>query len=173
MCDFPSWIKDANGVCHWLTDAAVAAAIDGGLIDVYTGKQMTWEDAVGHHAIEQIYGATGKHLEGRSGLPEKFAADIAAGKCSRLLMAGRDTAVVNVPDLVPAGLREKLGIKTIDAPGRYKIDGGIWLIVGDIAVDLEVSGGYVGGYDSSTITSSGQTGGYVRRSDSSTITIDK
>jgi TfoX/Sxy family transcriptional regulator of competence genes len=168
MCDSPSWIIDANGKCHWLTDAVAEAAIEAGTIFNVTRKPMTWEDAVGHSAIEQLLGVSGKHHEGRNGLPDGFASDIRGGRYTRLARAGSDTAIRHIPDLLPPALQAELGIMFIDRDGVYVVkDGQVCVVTcGSSAPQITQSGGEVRTYGSSApqIT---QSGGEVWTYDSS------
>ena len=80
MCDFPSWKIDKNGKAWWLTDKDVERCIED-------GKFKRWEDAIGHSAIEKVYGVEGTRLQGPDGLPDGFKADIKSGRCNQMIMA--------------------------------------------------------------------------------------
>jgi hypothetical protein len=59
MCDFPSWIIGTDGRNYFLTDKDVQVLIDNGHIE-------SFQDGVGHSAIEKIYGDVvkdGRHME--------------------------------------------------------------------------------------------------------------
>ena len=170
MCDSPSWIIDKNGKAHWLTDVVAKAAIDACTISKTTHKPLTWEECVGHSAIEQLCGVTGEHMEGRFGLPKKFASDIAAGRYTRLARAGRDTAIKHIPDLLPESLQKELGIMLADDDGVYVVVDRQVLVVTRGKPTITQQGGDLSTWDQSkpTIT---QQGGDLRTWDQSNPTI--
>ena len=102
MCDFPSWIIDEAGKAHWLVDKDIQRAIED-------GKLKSWDDAVGHSALEKVLGITGAHHEGREGLPAAFVSDIKSGRCMRMIKTEPAGAIKHVWDLVPE--MESLEIK--------------------------------------------------------------
>jgi hypothetical protein len=98
MCEFPSWIIDKDGKAHWLVDHDIVQAIED-------GKLKSWDDATGHSALEKVLGCSGKHCEGREGLPEGFASDIRSGRCNRMARVEPKQALSHVLDLLPPGLQ--------------------------------------------------------------------
>ena len=99
MCEFPSWIKDAKGKDYWLTDKDVNKAIRSGVLDA--PNDDPWKNATGHSAIEKVLGVSGKHCEGRRGLPSGFEQDIRLGKCNKMAKVALIETLKNVGDLVP------------------------------------------------------------------------
>lgn len=75
MCQFPSWIKKADGSCFWNTDS------------ILEDHNINFVDGVGHSAVEAIWKVRGQHLEGLVGVPPKFLEDIKAGKCAKMMKA--------------------------------------------------------------------------------------
>jgi hypothetical protein len=102
MCTFPSWIKDKEGKDYWLTDKDL------------TGAGLSFEDGVGHHAIEKVRGVKGEHLEGPEGIPEGFKSDIRSGKCNRMALEDL-VGSIQIIDLLPEGLFDKFKV----ADGLY------------------------------------------------------
>ena len=102
MCEFPSWIKDAKGQSHWLTDKDINKAIRAGVLAA--PNDDPWKNATGHSAIEKVLGVKGEHMEGREGLPSGFAQDIRLGKCNKMAQVEAGEAVKNVLDLLPDDL---------------------------------------------------------------------
>ena len=102
MCEFPSWIKDAQGKEHWLTDKDVTKAIRAGVLTA--PNDDPWKNATGHSAIEKVLGVLGEHMEGKEGIPEGFKSAIRMGHCNRMARVEPAEAMKNVADLLPDDL---------------------------------------------------------------------
>ena len=102
MCEFPSWIKDAQGKEHWLTDKDVTKAIREGVLAA--PNDDPWKNATGHSAIEKVLGVKGTHMEGKEGIPSGFKLDISRGACNKMAQVEPVEALKNVGDLLPDNL---------------------------------------------------------------------
>ena len=78
MCDFPSWITDNKGKVWFTTDADIKAAMEDKRIS------DSWDDAVGHNALEKMFGIKGDHGEGIRNIPPEIADLINGGKCWKM-----------------------------------------------------------------------------------------
>ena len=102
MCEFPSWIRDAQGKEYWLTDKDVTKAIREGVLTA--PNDDPWKNATGHSAIEKVLGVLGEHMEGKEGIPEGFKSAIRMGHCNRMARVEPAEAMKNVADLLPDDL---------------------------------------------------------------------
>ena len=78
MCDFPSWITDSKSKVWFATDADIKSAMEDKRIS------DSWDDAVGHAALEKMFGVKGDHGEGIRNIPPEVADLINGGKCWKM-----------------------------------------------------------------------------------------
>lgn len=146
MCDFPSWIETEDGKNWFLVDRDVVVGMEN-------KKFEFWVDALGHSAIEKLFGVKGKHKEGREGLPPEFEQAIRDGKCNRMAKVDPSNAYRFVRDLLPfhplegeinGHLHLNGNTNLTSLPSNMKVNGNLNLTdctgLTEIPPDLEVMG---------------------------------
>ena len=124
MCDFPSWIQTDDGEVIFLADSDVQALIDD-------GKIASFEDGVGHSAIEMTTDKRGVHFELGHPIPYEVMTAVRSGSMSRMAKAAGYTGVV--------------------WSGRHSVTGGKVLALDHACVDASGSA-KVTAYDSAKVT---------------------
>ncbi len=86
MCDFPSWIKRADGTVLFATNKD---------IEKLSGSQPPdMNDTIGHHWLRGHYGSEPGDTEGEGfPCPPDVAGAIRAGRCRRMMQAGGYVAI--------------------------------------------------------------------------------
>ena len=88
MCDFPSWIIDADDKPWWLTDKDVER------FHGESSEKIIWYDFVGHHGLRKVFGVFGEDREGFDSLPSQLVTDIRNNKLRKLMAAGGYKSVI-------------------------------------------------------------------------------
>ena len=124
MCTFPSWIKDEKGKYHWLVDKDVERSIENETLG-------SWEDGVGHGAIERVLGVSGKHMEGHEGVPKRLLSDIKGRRCLRMMNVENGVVLRHrylgepIPKVVKGNMDLK-GSKVKSLPKGLKVGGNLF-----------------------------------------------